>query len=64
MSLNTRDDHLDFLTYLETVASDGSFCPAIPKMEGAFYFGNSCDLAEYIIKYREQCIKEGWMDES
>ena len=62
MSLNTRDDHLDFLTYLEHEVELGSVGRAINSPEGAFWFGD-LSLSEYASKYREQCIKEGWMDE-
>jgi len=60
----SKDEHLNFLAYLEAAVSFGWDVPhrAIPKPEGAFWFGD-LSLPEYASKYREECIKEGWIDE-
>lgn len=32
-----------------------------PKREGAFYFGELLTYDEYVDKYKEECVKRGWV---
>ena len=56
------EDHLEYLKFLEEGCGEGRM--AIPKREGAFYYGNYMDWDEYADRYRKSCISEGWINES
>lgn len=57
----TKADHLEYLASLEKDYGRDTFGLAIQKREGAFYFGHDVGCDEYVEKYREQCVKEGWI---
>lgn len=58
----TKEDHLEYLEFLKEGLSDKGFGMAVPKREGAFYFGRYVTYSEYVDKYEKQCIKEGWIE--
>jgi len=58
----TKEEHLEYLEWLKEGLSDKGFGLAIPKAEGAFYFGNDISYKEYVNRYEQQCIKEGWVE--
>jgi len=58
----SKDEHLSWLLELWAMCYLGGVM-ITPQKEGAFYFNGSPTLPEYIKLYREECIKEGWIDE-
>ena len=57
----TNDEHLEYLRILEVDYGKGNLC--LPCREGAFYFSRYISYDEYVDKYREQCVKEGWLND-
>jgi hypothetical protein len=57
----TKEEHLEYLGSLKEGLSDKGFGSAIPKCQGAFYFGHYITYSEYVDQYEKQCIKEGWI---
>lgn len=55
-----KADHLDYLKELTKSYGKGNL--VAPSAEGAFYFGHYLSHDEYVNKYREQCIKKGWLN--
>lgn len=51
----TKQDHIDYLKQLEKDYGKGApgFGCVVPKMEGAFYFGDLITYDEYVDKYRQ-----------
>lgn len=56
-----KDDHIEYLHSLEIDYGKGFLCQ--PSREGAFYFGRYVTYDEYVVKYRERCVKEGFLTE-
>lgn len=54
----TLQDHKDYLTWLKKGYGKGEFGMAVPKREGAFYFGHYIAYDEYVDKYEAEVIKQ------
>lgn len=56
-------DKKDHLEYLEVITENvGKGLLTHPKAEGAFYFGEFYTWDEYVKRYKEECVKEGWIN--
>ena len=58
----SKDEHLNWLFELRVMCYL-NMATIPPQKEGVFYFNGSPTLTEYIKLYREECIKEGWINE-
>ena len=59
----SKDEHLNYLTHLESKVEVDKDSLCVPRKEGAFWWGEYLTFNEYVKLYREECIKEGCFDE-
>lgn len=63
--IETKEDHLNFLQWMkeenELADYNAGFGMAVPKLEGAFYFGRYVSMSEYAKLYEKECKKRGWL---